>query len=291
MICISVRIHNLITKKRFISADMKAHFFFQAVGFAAVLSASSEAATLVVDQGKIDSSSISGATQTVTPPTPSGTGTYISIGSTPGSSYPGRDSSIALGISGIAQSANAADKQGLAFFNVGGGSVYTNLFGFAYNYTGTTLTLYAGGFSEGWKSCVINDFSADSSLSFFFDFRAATGATKSFFYAVNGGDVQDTGMTFSSGFRFSNEYMTQIMVGNRDASGNGTWASNNTSGGNIGTIVQGDFTLHFLKGYDANLTLEEKQKLAHTLVPEPATTSLALLGVSGLLFLRRRTHA
>lgn len=204
----------------------------------------------------------------------------------------GRDSSIALGISNIAQSANLSDKQGMAFFNVGGTN-YTNLFGFAYNYTGTTLTLYAGGFNEGWQSFAINGFSSTSTLTFFFDFKTAMGATKGFFYSVDGGEVQNTGMTFSSSFRFGNCYVSQVMLGNRDASGNGTWASNNANGGPINAIVQGNFTLDFLKGYDQNLALQEKQDLAATMavIPEPSSMAMALFGLSGLMLRRRRRQA
>ncbi len=270
---------------------MKPHLFFHIACCTAFLAPSAGAATLVIDQGKVDSSSISSATQTITAPTAGATGTYVSIGSSTSGATMGRDSSIALGISNIAQSANATDKQGMAFFNVGGSNSYTNLFGFAYNYTGTTLTLYAGGFSEGWKSFAINDFSSTSSLTFFFDYKTAVGATKGFFYSVDGGEVQNTGMTFSGSFRFGNTYVSQIMLGNRDASGNGTWASNNTSGGNIGTIVRGNFTLDFLKGYDQNLTLAEKQKLADKPVPEASTAALALFGLSGLMLRRRRRQA
>lgn len=269
---------------------MKFNFFLHIACCSAFWAASAEAATLVIDQGKVDSTLISSATQTITAPAAGAAGTYVSIGSNTSGTTLGRDSSIALGISNIAQSANASDKQGMAFFNVGGTS-YTNLFGFAYNYTGTTLTLYAGGFNEGWKSFVINDFSSTSSLSFFFDYKTAAGATKGFFYSVDGGSVQDTGMAFGGSFRFGNTYVSQVMLGNRDASGNGTWASNNTIGGNIGTIVRGDFTLNFLQGYDQNLTLEEKQKLADRMVPEASTAAMALFGLCGLMLRRRRRHA
>lgn len=214
--------------------------------------------------------------------------TYVSSGSNDSGNYKGSNSSIALQLSNIKQT-TGTNKQAIAFFDTSGAS-YQNLYGFAYEYQNTTLKIHVGGFNEVWKTITINDFQSDSKLSLFYNFTTAT-TINPFYYAVDGGNIVDPNIAYSSAFRFSNTYLSSVTLGDRNSSGNGTWASNNTSGGNIGVIDKGTFTLDYINGYSGNLSNEEMQTLAAQAIPEPASSALVGFGFVAMLMRRRRKHA
>lgn len=82
----------------------------------------------------------------------------------------------------------------------------------------------------------------------------------------------------SSGAAFNGQNMTQINFSAKDATGN-TWSAPNG--------ITGEYTLNNFDLYTAVLTEDQMREYALSAVPEPAASSLGLLGL-GIFLMRRR---
>lgn len=82
----------------------------------------------------------------------------------------------------------------------------------------------------------------------------------------------------SSGATFNSVTMTQINFSAKDATGN-TWSAPNG--------ITGEYTLNNFDLYTAVLTEDQMREYALSAVPEPAASSLGLLGL-GIFLMRRR---
>jgi len=227
--------------------------------------------------------------QTVLPPAKTTNESVVAAGNT-------GNSAIALQISGIKQT-SGSNKQAIAFFDVvGGGYNYDNLYGFAYELKGTSLTIYTGGFNQAgsygqqWDAFTISNFSENSTLSLFYNY-SSSNTVKTFHYAVDGGSIINSNSSYTGGFKFSSTYVDKITLGDLNTtSGDGTWASNG-GGGTIGAIDKGEFTFDYINGYYGNLTDSEMQNLAMQAIPEPASSAFIGFGFAAMLLRRRRKQA
>lgn len=147
-----------------------------------------------------------------------------------------------------------------------------------------TLTLNVGGFnynrgnpaSSPWKTQTFSGYSASTPLTLFYTFNRGTVSISAML-----GDNTSTLTTLgdlSSGATFNSVTMTQINFSAKDATGN-TWSAPNG--------ITGEYTLNNFDLYTAVLTEDQMREYALSAVPEPAASSLGLLGL-GIFLMRRR---
>jgi hypothetical protein len=185
---------------------------------------------------------------------------------------------IALTISGLQTTTDS--EIGLLFtYNT---STYYNIEGLGYQLTNEgQLTICSGGFNYGGSGSGTSPFStailtsaydASQPLSLFYTYENGKVAVS----AVCGAGGTVTSLTIGTeGVSFSSNNVTKINFSQKDTSGN-TWSAPNG--------VAGVYTLQHADVYTSVLTND--QMIAYS-VPEPATATLSLLGLSSL-FLRRR---
>ena len=162
---------------------------------------------------------------------------------------------------------------------------YYNLEGMGYQLAEDgTLTLNVGGFnynggnaaSSPWKTQTFSGYSASTPLTLFYTFNRGTVSISAML-----GDNTSTLTTLgdlSSGATFNSVTMTQINFSAKDATGN-TWSAPNG--------ITGEYTLNNFDLYTAVLTEDQMREYALSAVPEPAASSLGLLGL-GIFLMRRR---
>lgn len=162
---------------------------------------------------------------------------------------------------------------------------YYNLEGMGYQLAEDgTLTLNVGGFnynrgnpaSSPWKTQTFSGYSASTPLTLFYTFNRGTVSISAML-----GDNTSTLTTLgdlSSGATFNSVTMTQINFSAKDATGN-TWSAPNG--------ITGEYTLNNFDLYTAVLTEDQMREYTLSAVPEPAASSLGLLGL-GIFLMRRR---
>lgn len=162
---------------------------------------------------------------------------------------------------------------------------YYNLEGMGYQLAEDgTLTLNVGGFnynrgnpaSSPWKTQTFSGYSASTPLTLFYTFNRGTVSISAML-----GDNTSTLTTLgdlSSDATFNSVTMTQINFSAKDATGN-TWSAPNG--------ITGEYTLNNFDLYTAVLTEDQMREYALSAVPEPAASSLGLLGL-GIFLMRRR---
>lgn len=167
-------------------------------------------------------------------------------------------------------------------------AVYKNLEGMGYKLSDSgDLTLCTGGYaynggaaaSSPWKTQTLSGYSAGQSLTLFYAWNNSNGNVT--ISAMIGNDTSTLTTLASlagSGVSFSGSSMSQINFSAKDSSGN-IWSAPNG--------VTGQYTLDNFDLYTTALTEDQMKEYALSVVPEPATASLGLLGL-GLLLVRRR---
>lgn len=160
---------------------------------------------------------------------------------------------------------------------------YQNIEGVGYQWKNNTLTLNVGGFNYNggtaqtspWKTQEITNYSSNTPLTLFYEYNNASVTIK----AVLGEDVITLNDLAGSGVKFRSDNLTQVNFSAKDTAGD-TWSAPNG--------VTGSYTLNNFDVYTQQLTNEQMKEYAASVVPEPATASLGLLGLGASLLVCRR---